>query len=66
MICKKVLKIPKLVLHKMYKKFKSVCIVMQPSEKYRWSKFVKMGIFAVEFLKTLKFSKGYWFEMNYS
>ena len=47
-------------------KLKSVCLIMELTEKYGWSKFVKMGIFAVEFLKTLKFSKGYWFEMNRS
>ena len=63
---KKVLIIPKLGLNKMYTKLKLVCLFMQPAEKPGWSKFTEMGIFAVEFLKTLTFSKGYVFEMNYS
>ena len=63
---KKVPIIPKLGLHKMYTKFKLVCLFMQPAEKPGRSKFTEMGIFAVEFLKTLTFSKGYVFEMNYS
>ena len=66
MMSKKVLIIPKLGLHKMYTKLKLVCLFMQPTGKPGWSKFTKMGIFAVEFLKTLTFSKGYVFEINLS
>ena len=66
MMSKKVLIIPKLGLHKMYTKLKLVCLFMQPIEKPGWSKFTKMGNFAVEYLKTPNFSPGYVFEINLS
>ena len=63
---KKVLIIPKLGLHKMYTKLKLVCLFMQPTEKPGWSKFTKMGIFAVEYLQTPCLGTGDVFEMNHT
>ena len=50
----------------MYKKPKTVCSFMQYSARSGVTKIAKVGIFAVEELKTPTFSPGYLFEINHS
>ena len=56
---KKILIISKLGIHKMYKKFKSVRLFMQPAAKSGMPKITKIGKNRHELLKNAKNRQGY-------
>ena len=61
---KKVLIIPKLSLHKMYKKPKSVWLFMQSNEKFRGDENQKIGLNTGLLLRNAKKCQGYVFEIK--